>query len=253
MPIELSIGGESLWGFLLALARVSGIVALVPIPGWRQAPDAARLMLAMSMTFALAPLWPTLEADKLGWIGIIGLVIRELLFGISVGLAVNFLLEGFAIAAQILGLQAGYSYASTIDPATEADNGVLQIILQIAASLLFFSFGLEAEVIRALAQSFDANAAVSITGNLAQAERVLLLGAGMWKTAVRLSMPVVGLLLMLDISMAVLGRIATQLQLLTLAFPAKMLMSLAILSFLAGTLPQLFREQASWTVQLWQK
>ena len=66
-------------------------------------------------------------------------------------------------------------------------------------------------------------------------------------------MPVVALLVMLDLSMAILGKVATQLQLLTLAFPAKMLITLVMLAILAGSMPGLFREQASTAVFLWAK
>ena len=46
-------------------------------------------------------------------------------FGLTVGLAVAFLTEGFQMAAQSIGLQAGYAYASTIDPTSQADASVL--------------------------------------------------------------------------------------------------------------------------------
>ena len=32
------------------------------------------------------------------------------------------------MAAQVLGLQAGYAYASTIDPNTQADSGILLVL-----------------------------------------------------------------------------------------------------------------------------
>lgn len=252
MPSELFLPLPYLWSFLLALARVGGVVAFVPVPGWRRAPETTRVVLALSLTFALAPVWPAAPvARSMGQVA--GWVFSELLLGLSLGLAVNLVVEGFTIAAQILGLQAGYAYASTIDPSTEADSGVLQVIVQLAASLLFFSFGMDAQVIRALGQSFTTYPPGEWLGNWSQLEKILQLGGAMWKTALRLAMPVVAMLVLLDLTMAILGKVATQLQLLTLAFPVKMLMTLAMLALLAGTMPELFREQSAAALSVWAK
>jgi flagellar biosynthesis protein FliR len=49
---------------------------------------------------------------------------------------------------------------------------------------------------------------------------------------------------MLDVSLALLGRLNSQLQLLTLAFPVKMLTALVVLSWVAALLPRLMLELA---------
>ena len=63
--------------------------------------------------------------------------------GLAVGLAVAFLTEGFQMGAQIISLQAGYSFATTIDPNSGADSTVLITISQLAAGLLFFATGMD--------------------------------------------------------------------------------------------------------------
>jgi flagellar biosynthetic protein FliR len=144
----------------------------------------------------------------------------------------------------VIGMQAGYSYASTIDPASEADSSVLQVIAQLTAGLLFFSFQMDMELIRALAVSYQKYPVGTLSGHWAHVEVIVQLGSEMWKTALRLALPVVFLLMMLDLSLALLGRIQSQLQLLTMAFPVKMLTTLITLASMAGAFPYLFREQA---------
>ena len=48
----------------------------------------------------------------------------------------------------------------------------------------------------------------------------------------RLALPVVALLMLVDLALALLGRLNAQLQLLTLAFPAKMLAALLLLAWM---------------------
>src|SRR6202020_822903 len=82
-------------------------------------------------------------------------IAAEAAIGIAIGVAVSIVIESFVVAAQILGLQAGYAYASTIDPNTQADSGILLVFAQLAAGMLFFALGLDREVLRLFAQSLD--------------------------------------------------------------------------------------------------
>ena len=59
---------------------------------------------------------------------------------------------------------------------------------------------------------------------------------------VRLALPVVALLVMVDVALALLGRLNQQLQLLSLAFPAKMLTALVVLSWVAVLYPRILTE-----------
>jgi flagellar biosynthetic protein FliR len=62
----------------------------------------------------------------------------------------------------------------------------------------------------------------------------------MFSTALRLALPVLALMVMIDIALALLGRINAHLQLLTVAFPAKMLVALALLASTMVFLPVVY-------------
>ena len=63
----------------------------------------------------------------------------------------------------------------------------------------------------------------------------------MFSTGMRLALPMVAILLLVDISLALLGRVNAQLQLLTIAFPVKMLVGLAIFGWLLLLMPVFLR------------
>jgi len=75
----------------------------------------------------------------------------------------------------------------------------------------------------------------------AMGERLLATGAGMFSTGVRLAMPVIAVLAMVDISLALLGRVNAQLQLLTIAFPIKMMLALTVFGWILILLPAVMR------------
>jgi len=241
-----------MYAFLLVLSRVAGLITFLPAPGFRGAPDMLRAGFALAVTFALFPVWPALP-DALPSSGqLTAWIFAETGFGLVMGLAVAFLTEAFQLATQVLGLQAGYGYANTIDPASQADASVLQVVTMLISSLLFLALGLDRQLFRVLAASFEKFPAGSWAPTAASLDGIVRLGSGMFSLGLRVALPVVALLLLLDISLAVLGRMQQQLQLLSLAFPLKMLAALALLSALAPVFTRIFESSATRTLSaLW--
>lgn len=237
MPTD-PLGLPALYGFLLALARVSGVVALVPLPGFQSGPRPARIVLALTITLALFPLWPRVDAARAGVVRLLLWVVPEIAVGVTIGLGVAFILEAFLLAAQVLSLNAGFSFAQTIDPTTQAESGVLLVFAQLAGGLVFFALGLDREVIRTLAFSLEAHPAGAWISRPA-AEALLKCGGDMLALAVRLALPCIALLVLVDISLGLLGRLNAQLQLLTLSFPIKMTGALVLLGWITVLLPRL--------------
>jgi flagellar biosynthetic protein FliR len=250
--LTIEVPFATLYAFLLVLARVSGFLVFLPLPVLRAAPESVRITLAVLVTVALFPVWPTLQTTEVPFGQLVVWAFSELGLGLAVGLAVAFLTEGFQMAAQSIGLQAGYGYASTIDPTSEADSSVLGVLSMLFTSMLIFSLGIDHQLIRILAASFTRFPAGSWTPSLQSMDGIVRLGSGMLSIGLRLAFPVIALLMLIDVALGLLGRIQQQLQLLSLAFPAKMLAALALLAVLAPALPRLFQVSAGHTMAaLW--
>ena len=76
-------------------------------------------------------------------------------------------------------------------------------------------------------------------------ETMVRASADLFLIGVRLALPVSALMVMVDIAVALLGRINAQLQLMSLAFPAKMLVALMMLGWLAEAFPRVLMEAAA--------
>lgn len=238
--------------FLLVLARVGGLITLLPIPGFRGAPESIRVVLVLAITIALFPVWPSVPDETPALGELVKWVFAEAGFGLLVGVAISFLTEGFQIAAQVLGMQAGYGYASTIDPSTQADAALLQVFMNLMTGVLFFSTGADRVLIQVLAASFQKFPAGSWFTSPATLDAIVRLGSGMFTVGLRLALPVFAVLLIIDLALALLGRIQQQMQLLSLSFPVKMLTALAMLAALAPVIARLFEGSASHTLEaLW--
>ena len=231
---------STLLGFFLTLIRVSGVFIFIPIPGATSIVNPARIMFALAMTVALFPLWPQISGNPSA--GLFTLwILMEAALGAGIGLAIAFLMEAFSLGAQILGMQAGYSFAQMVDPNTQADSGVLLVFAQLAAGLLFFATGLDRDVLHIFAKSLETCPAGSFLLSRGASGQILAMGSTMFSTAMRLALPIVAVMVMVDISLALLGRVNAQLQLLHLSFPLKMMVGLVMLGWIALMMPALFR------------
>jgi flagellar biosynthetic protein FliR len=244
MDGQITLSIATLYGFLLVLTRVAATFAFVPLPQLKYSSTAARIVLSLAITMALRGVWPATPVSLNGGLtelwALLGRMAAEAGFGIAIGLVVALVSEAFTLAMQILGIQAGYGYATTIDPNSEADSGVLVALAQIASWMLFLAFGMERHVIRALPGSLESYPAGAFMISPEARSAVLSLGSVVFTTALRLALPVVALLLLVDVAFALFGRLHAQLQLLSLAFPAKMLATLAMLALLTRAFPSVY-------------
>jgi flagellar biosynthesis protein FliR len=228
---------STLLGFLFALVRISGLFVFLPLPGLKSAVDPARILLSLAVTVSLYPFWSHPATFSPGLL-VTGLF-AEVAFGAGIGLAVAFVMEAFAVGMQMVSLQAGYSFASTVDPLTQADSTVLVSLSQTFASLLFFAMGLDREVIRVLARSMTLSPPGTFVLQRGAAEALVLAGSGMFSSGLRLALPIVAVMMMVEISIALLSRVNSQLHLMSVAFPIKMILALGLVAWTAMQWPRL--------------
>ncbi len=250
MGTDLHLDTGTVYAFLLVLARISGAFVYLPLPGIKTGPEVARVVLSVSLTFILFPSWPVLDASKITIGVLIGWMLAEAGMGTAVGLAVALFTEGFQMGAQIISLQAGYSFASTIDPTSGADSGVLLTVAQLTAGLLFFATGLDRQVLFSFARSLSLRPPGHFDVSQPMVNALIGLGGNIFSTGLRLVLPVLGLLLMVEISVALLGRLNSQLHLMMLTFPVKMLLSLTLLAWLVSIFPRVFERSAGQFLQV---
>jgi flagellar biosynthesis protein FliR len=245
MHANVAVPPSLLFGFLLVLARVAGIFIFIPLPGLKGGPDVAKITLAVALTLALYSRWPVLDPPPTSIVQLTGWIIAEAGIGLAVGLAVAFMIEGLYVAAQAISTQAGFSYASTIDPSTEADSTVLILIAQLTAGLLFFAMGMDRQLLSILSRSLETHPPGSFLLTRPGVEGIVMLGSSVFSTGIRLVLPLMTLLFLIDLSIGLLGRLNSQLQLIALAFPMKMIAAMSALSFLVFLIPKLYQQSAN--------
>lgn len=245
MPIRVHFGSEALYGFLLTLTRTSSALSLLPLPAFRDAALPLRVALVLSVTFALMPVWPVVQFDPASGGTFLLAVLAETGFGLLLALAISFLNATLQFAAQVISMQAGFSFASTFDPTSQADSTVFQVLAQLFSGLLFFGLGVDRRLIALLAHSFSVFSPDKTVLNETSLRSIISIGGMMFATGLRLGLPVVALLLIVEFALGVLGRLHGQLHLISLSFPIKTALSFAFVAAILVRWPTLYQQTAA--------
>jgi flagellar biosynthesis protein FliR len=100
-------------------------------------------------------------------------------------------------------------------------------------------------VLKAFALSFDRYPPGQFLLSRDLAHTVIALGANIFAVGLRLAFPILGLLLMTEIALGLVGRISSQLHLGAHAAPLKMLLTLATFAAVLKVAPQLYEAYAT--------
>lgn len=213
--------------------RVAGFIFLVPIPYLRAAPVQMKIALSILLAFLLLPghkahsIVPAGAAMERVVVAIAGECLLGLALSLSAALMLGLAMEVFVVASRLVGLNAGFGYVSTVDPNTQADSGILDVMGGLLASLVIVTAGLDRPILLFLSRALetphwpDVQSGTQVVGKI--------LGES-WASGARLALPVIVLLLVIDLLLALGSKFQAQLQLITLSFPMKILGGLGMLA-----------------------
>lgn len=233
---QLAVPIALLHQFGFVLCRMAGVLTFLPIPGIRSGPGIHRLTLAVLFSILALPWMPPSDHSPYLLGDLVRLAASEAALGVALGLCVALISEGIQLGMQIVGLQAGFSYASTIDPSSQADSAILQVMMSLGTALLFLAAGYDTVLFRLLLVGAQQLPPGEWVLSPHHAGIVLTIIPRIFVEAIRVSLPVAASLLVIDVVLALLSRLQPQLQLLTLSFPIKML---AAMLFIAAGMPLL--------------
>ncbi|MGA9063321.1 MAG: flagellar biosynthetic protein FliR [Terracidiphilus sp.] len=223
----MSEWGNFLSAMTLALVRVSGMVAFTPFFSSTSLPMRAKAVFAGAVAWLLAPLVATLPNAQatISFSAILG----ELAVGLVYGLSLTLLNEMLLFAGQIVGLQFSFSLVNLMDPASAIQTPLLGDLFQLMGTLVVITAGLDRILLASVVRSFR----VAPLGAYAMAPPTALAlvraAGGVFLAALELAAPVLAATMLVEIAVALTGKLSPQLPVMMLTVPLKTLTGLVIL------------------------
>ena len=230
--------------FFFPLARILALLTAAPPFNNQGLNTRTRLVLGLAIALAITPALPKIEAiDPASGLGLL-ILAQQLVIGLAMGFSMRLVFTAIDLAGTMISNQMGLGFATAYDPQSAAQTAVISQFLGMLGLLVFLAIDGHLMVIATLGRSFmllpiSANAIASASWlNIANA------GGLIFSSGVLLSLPVVVALLIANIALGVLGRVAPQLNLMAIGFPITIVLGFSALivslSYLATPLQQLF-------------
>lgn len=232
--------------FVFPLARILGLVAAAPVFNNAALPMRVKLALGLAVALALAPALPPLpDIAPASWSGLM-VLLREGLIGIALGFTMRLAFAAIDLAGELMGLQMGLGFAVFYDPQNAAQLPIVAQLISMLALLIFLALNGHLAILALLAESFTVLPVSAAPFPAAGWETLLRWGATIFSVGVLLALPLIAALLIANISLGVLTKVAPQLNLFAVGFPVTLMAGFAMLAltmpYFAPALERLFEQ-----------
>lgn len=220
-----------LTAFFFPLARVLALMATAPIFNNTAQPARIRMAAGFVITLAIVPVLPAMPAVPPGsWLGLV-IIAQQILIGVLLGFTLRLALLAIDVAGSIIGMQMSLSFAVSYDPQSAGQTPVLSEFLTLFAMLIFLALNGHLLTINVLAESFRL-LPVSLEPVRAASFAVLMSwSAVIFSTGLLIALPLITTLLIANLAMGVLARVAPQLNIFAVGFPVTLMAGFVLLMF----------------------
>ncbi|MGO2392276.1 MULTISPECIES: type III secretion system export apparatus subunit SctT [Halomonas] len=231
----------------IGMARASGMILITPVFNRLGLTGLIRAAVALTLSIPMIlPILETLSAlgDTTAFI-ITGLLFKELLIGVFLGMVFGIPFWAAEVAGELVDLQRASTMGQLLDPSGATQSSVTSTLLVIMLVALFFGSGGFLVLLDGFYNSYtlwpvdsfmpalDIRTALAMLGFLDQVMRVGLLMVA----------PLVIAMLVADLMLAYLARMAPTLNMFILSLPIKnLLFTFLIALYLVFLVPQMFGE-----------
>jgi flagellar biosynthetic protein FliR len=214
--------------FLLIATRLSAMIMVAPVFSSRTIPLRVKAGLVVLVSYIALPIVAAqggrAPGDPLEFALMAG---KEAIIGFAFGFVAQMLFAAVQVAGSFIDMNAGFAVAETIDPTSGINVSILARWYNLIATAAFLAMGGHQLLVAGVVRSFDLApplAAVDmgavVTGVLARADDILLV-------AVQIGAPIVGALLLTDVTLGIISRSVPQMNVFIVGLPLKIVVALA--------------------------
>lgn len=227
--------------YALIIARVLGLLLVAPVFSAESIPLRLRVVLALFLGAALYPVTVNFLPDlPKGLLPFALLALAQAAVGVLIGFMMQAVFAAFQVAGEVISIQIGISFSEVLDPQAQVSIPVMGTLKNTIGLLLFVAveFPMDGVHTSALLHSFRAIAisfhyvpgvmpsAQVAGGLLAYMDQAF---AVMFLTALKIGIPMMGILFISSLTLGILGRAAPQMNLMVMGIQVNIIVGLIVL------------------------
>jgi flagellar biosynthetic protein FliR len=228
MDIPLDIAVPQIIGFMLVVARLSGLFLIAPVFSSPMIPPRIKIMALLVLAATLTPIiTPSTQELPTGVFDLVIAIGIESLIGFAIGFSVAIVFSAVQVGASLIDTSIGFSMANIIDPLNNAQGAVLGSFYSLIATLTFLAVNGHHWMLAGFKRSFDV-IALGTMPNMEQTLSNLFTAFGqLFAMAFQIAAPVLVTLLLVDVVLGIVSRVVPQMNVFFVGIPLKIGVGLA--------------------------
>ncbi len=228
---------EEIVFFFCVLVRISTFVYTAPFFSLRNVPQKVKLGFSIALAIILFQVLPYQPLVYVGVIGFAGLIIKEALAGLIMGFFANICAQILSFAGGMIDMEIGFSMVQEYDPVSATQVTITSNFYQYAIMLMMFVTNLHHYIITALVDSFTIVPLGKIVINVTIYKAFLQFIVDYFIIGFRIILPIFAAMLIVNTVLAILAKVAPQMNMFVIGMQLKVFVGLIVLLFIVTTIP----------------
>ncbi len=215
--------------FFLAFMRISGLL-FTTIFSRRNIPMQARIMLCLTITAALFPLYP--KIGPLAYSSVLGyamLIALELLFGLVMGYVMNAFLQLVFTSGTLIDMQMGFGMVNVFDVQANLSVPIMGNLLNLILMMVFIATNGHLKLIEIIHLTFFRAPIGHILISVNIVQVALDVFVRTFTLAIMVSMPIVASGMVLEVALGIIVRTVPQMNVFVVGFPLKIMIGFIVM------------------------
>ncbi len=216
--------------FLMIMVRISAFIYTAPFFSIGSVPQRVKIGLSAVLSYLAFTLLPYEPLSYAGSLGFLIMAVMNAIAGFAMGFFANINTHILSFTGQIVDMQIGFSMATEYDPATRTTVSLTSNILNYAVILILLVTRLHYYIIEAVMDSFHVIPIAEAALRPEIYKLMLQFVIDFCVIGFRIALPVFAATLIANTVLAILAKVAPQMNMFVIGIQMKVLIGLAVLA-----------------------
>lgn len=219
---------------LFIFLRIIGMMVAAPVLGHQSIPMVARIFIAFVLAYIT---FMTIDKSKISFDVTLATIFvnsaKEIITGLIMGFALNFVFYGISYAGHMIGYEMGLMHAEVLNPMNEVNNNVVGEAIFYVSMMLFILINGHHHLISAVVSSFKIIPIAKYTITESLVDLIVKYAFVVFTIAFKIAAPIMVSFFLIHIAEGIIARVIPHIQIFYISQPLKIGLGLAFLSILA--------------------
>jgi len=223
--------------FLLILVRITGFISTAPFFSLRNVPVRVKTGLSIFLTAIMFYTVPYTALEYNTVIDFAILIVKEALAGVIMGFFANIAYQIVSLAGQMIDIEIGFSMVTQVDPAIAVQTTITANLYGYAVLLMMMITDLHHYFLKSIIDSFQIVGLGQVTINPGSYQLMIKFIIDYFILGFRIILPVFAAILVVNTILAILAKIAPQMNMFVIGMQLKIFVGLFVLMLVVEMIP----------------